>query len=504
MRKSELPPFLHFAEETPSHTLRAHLMTQPAAKAKSTKIVATLGPASSPEDVLRTLIHEGLNVARINFSHGSHDVHGATIDTVRRLDEELGTYTSVLADLQGPKLRVGDIEGGEMPLAEGETLVVRVGKEMGRDGVVYTDYEAFAADVQPGERVLMDDGKLALRVTETNGKDEVKCEVVHGGPLRPRKGLNLPETKVSLPCITPKDQADLEFALSKDVDWIGLSFVRQASDIQELRDQINAAGKHARIVAKIEKPEAIEDFDAILEATDAVMVARGDLGVEMPMQEVPLLQKDIVRKCMSKGKPVIVATQMLESMIESATPTRAEVNDVANAVLDGADAVMLSGETSVGKYPVHAVRAMRQVIENIESKGSVDRHERPPLHPDDERFISDSICYNACRLARRVDAAAIVTMTFSGYTAIQVSSQRPSATIYMFTANPKVLSQMSLVWGVYAIPYTKMVSTDHTIADIKALLLKEGKVKDGDLVIHLASMPIADAGMTNMVKLSRV
>ena len=479
-------------------------MTQPAAKAKSTKIVATLGPASSPEDVLRTLIHEGLNVARINFSHGSHDVHGATIDTVRRLDEELGTYTSVLADLQGPKLRVGDIEGGEMPLVEGETLVVRVGKEMGRDGVVYTDYEAFAADVQPGERVLMDDGKLALRVTETNGKDEVKCEVVHGGPLRPRKGLNLPETQVSLPCITPKDQADLEFALSKDVDWIGLSFVRQASDIQELRDQINAAGKHARIVAKIEKPEAIEDFDAILEATDAVMVARGDLGVEMPMQEVPLLQKDIVRKCMSKGKPVIVATQMLESMIESATPTRAEVNDVANAVLDGADAVMLSGETSVGKYPVHAVRAMRQVIENIESKGSVDRHERPPLHPDDERFISDSICYNACRLARRVDATAIVTMTFSGYTAIQVSSQRPSATIYMFTANPKVLSQMSLVWGVYAIPYTKMVSTDHTIADIKALLLKEGKVKDGDFVIHLASMPIADAGMTNMVKLSRV
>ena len=234
------------------------------------------------------------------------------------------------------------------------------------------------------------------------------------------------------------------------------------------------------------------------------MVARGDLGVEMPMQEVPLLQKDIVRKCMAKGKPVIVATQMLESMIESATPTRAEINDVANAVLDGADAVMLSGETSVGKYPVHAVRAMRQVIENIESKGSVDRHERPPLHPDDERFISDSICYNACRLARRVDAAAIVTMTFSGYTAIQVSSQRPSATIYMFTANPKVLSQMSLVWGVYAIPYTKMVSTDHTIADIKALLLKEGKVEDGDFVIHLASMPIADAGMTNMVKLSRV
>jgi pyruvate kinase len=379
-----------------------------------------------------------------------------------------------------------------------------VGEGEGKDGVVYTDYAAFAADVQEGERVLLDDGKLALTVKSTNGKDEVVCDIIHGGPLRPRKGLNLPETKVSLPCITPKDAEDLVFALEKDVDWIGLSFVRQASDILELQEEIKKAGKHARVVAKIEKPEAIEDLDAILEATDAVMVARGDLGVEIPMQEVPLLQKEIVRKCMAMGKPVIVATQMLESMIESATPTRAEVNDVANAVLDGADAVMLSGETSVGKYPINAVRAMRQVIENIEAKGDVQYPERPPLSPDDDRFISDSICYNACRLARRTNAAAIVTMTFSGYTAIQVSSQRPSAKIYMFTANRRVLSQMSLVWGVYAMPYTKMVSTDHTIADIKYILYKAGRVREGDFVIHLASMPIADAGMTNMLKLSRV
>ena len=391
-----------------------------------------------------------------------------------------------------------------MDLVEGGTLTVKVGTGEGKDGVVYTDYEAFAADVKVGERVLLDDGKLALRVQETNGKDTVVCDVIHGGPLRPRKGLNLPETKVSLPCITPKDAADLAFALEKEVDWIGLSFVRRASDILELQEEIKKAGKHARVVAKIEKPEAIEDLDAILEATDAVMVARGDLGVEMPMQEVPLLQKEIVRKCMAMGKPVIVATQMLESMIESATPTRAEVNDVANAVLDGADAVMLSGETSVGKYPINAVRAMRQVIENIEAKGEVQYPERPPLSPDDQRFISDSVCYNACRLARRTNAAAIVTMTFSGYTAIQVSSQRPSAKIYMFTANRRVLSQMSLVWGVYAMPYTKMVSTDHTIADIKYILYKAGRVREGDFVIHLASMPIADAGMTNMLKLSRV
>ena len=479
-------------------------MTQQQPVTKSTKIVATLGPASSSEETLTQLILEGLNVARINFSHGAHQVHGETIDAVRRIDAELGTYTAVLADLQGPKLRVGEIAGDEMALVEGETLIVRVGTGEGKDGVVYTDYTSFAADVKVGERVLLDDGKLELRVRETNGKDEVACDIVHGGPLRPRKGLNLPETEVSLPCITEKDAEDLAFALEKEVDWIGLSFVRRASDIVELQKEIKKAGKHARVVAKIEKPEAIEDLDAILEATDAVMVARGDLGVEMPMQEVPLLQKKIVRKCMAMGKPVIVATQMLESMIESATPTRAEVNDVANAVLDGADAVMLSGETSVGKYPINAVRAMRQVIENIEAQGDVKYPERPPLSPDDDRFISDSVCYNACRLARRTNAAAIVTMTFSGYTAIQVSSQRPSAKIYMFTANRRVLCQMSLVWGVYAMPYTKMVSTDHTIADIKYILYKAGRVREGDFVIHLASMPIADSGMTNMLKLSRV
>jgi len=482
----------------------ARFMTHHQFVSKSTKIVATLGPASSGPEVLESLIRGGMNVARINFSHGSHEVHGATIDTVKQVDAKLGTYTAVLADLQGPKLRVGDIEGGEMELVPGKTLTIQVGNGLGKDDRVFTDYEAFAADVKPGERVLLDDGKLCVEVVSTNGTDEVVCNVVHGGPLRPRKGLNLPETKVSLPCITEKDAEDLAFALEKEVDWVGLSFVRRASDILELKDQIARAGKHAKVIAKIEKPEAIDDIDAIIDVTDAVMVARGDLGVELPMQEVPLLQKAIVRKCLEKGRPVIVATQMLESMIESATPTRAEVNDVANAVLDGADAVMLSGETSVGKYPVEAVNAMRKVIENIEELGEVEYPERPPLHPDDDRFISDSICYNACRLARRVNAQAIVTMTFSGYTAIQVSSMRPKAKIYMFTANRRVLCQMSLVWGVYALPYTKMVSTDHTIADIKNLLRNGQRVKEGDFVIHLASMPIADAGMTNMLKLSRV
>ena len=463
-----------------------------------------MGPASNTEERLEALIQAGMNVARLNFSHGEHAIHGQTIANVRKVDEKLGTHTALLADLQGPKLRIGELEGGQIDLVKGEELVIRTGKETGIAGVVYTSYMQFARDVKAGEPVLMDDGKLELRVLETDGKGEVRCEVVHGGVLKPRKGINLPSTAISLPCITEKDAVDLAYALEQDVDWIGLSFVRNAQDIVELRERIEAEGKHTRIIAKIEKPEALEDLNGILEETDAVMIARGDLGVEIPKQEVPLVQKDIIQRCMHMGKPVIVATQMMESMIEASVPTRAEVNDVANAVLDGADAVMLSAETSVGAYPVEAVTAMTDIIESMEGQDRMYYHERPPLSPEDDRFISDSMCYNACRLAKRVNAKAIVTMTFSGYTAVQVSSQRPKAHIFMFTANKRVLAQMSLVWGVSAFPYLKMVSTDHTIADIKFELTKMGAVTDGDFVVHLASMPIADAGMTNMLKLSQV
>tara|TARA_B110000285_G_scaffold234864_1_gene313421 strand:- start:1492 stop:2910 length:1419 start_codon:yes stop_codon:yes gene_type:complete len=471
---------------------------------KRTKIVATLGPASSSEEVLTELIEAGMNVARLNFSHGAYEVHGATAAAVRAVDKKLGTHTALLADLQGPKLRVGDIEGGAMELVVGETVTIRTGDGKGSGNEVFTNYMEFARDVQAGEPVLLDDGKLRMHVLETNEKDAVKCEVIYGGTLKPRKGINLPSTVISLPCITPKDALDLQFALDQDVDWIGLSFVRKASDIHELRELIAKSGKHARIVAKIEKPEALEDLDAILEATDAVMVARGDLGVEIPMQDVPMVQKDIIRRCMAIGRPVIVATQMMESMIENAVPTRAEVNDVANAVLDGADAVMLSAETSVGAYPVQAVSAMTLILKSMEVHDSMYYYERPPLSQSDKRYVSDSMCYNACRLAKRVQAKAIVTMTFSGYTAVQVSSQRPKAHIYMFTANKKILGQMALVWGVTAYPYQKMVSTDHTIADIKFELTKLGCVESGDMVVHLASMPIAESGMTNMVKLSQV
>jgi pyruvate kinase len=480
-------------------------MTKPSLfPTKQTKIIATIGPATSSPEMLEQLLLAGMNVVRINSSHGAHNNHKIVIENIRKLDADLGSHTAILVDLQGPKLRVGEIEGEKMLLEAGGELLIRVGTKAGADGVVYTNYANFAKDVKPGEPVLLDDGKLRLEVVSTDKEAEVKCKIIFGGVLKPRKGLNLPETKISLPCITEKDEEDLAFALEQDVDWIGLSFVRDPKDIEQLRKIIKKAERHAKIVAKIEKPEAVEKLDAIIDASDAVMIARGDLGVEIPMEEVPLIQKKIIEKCLTASKPVIVATQMMESMIESATPTRAEVNDVATAVLDGADAVMLSAETSVGSFPIHAVRMMCQIIKKMEENNDKAFNERPPYNPDDARFITDSICYNACRLARRSKASAIVTMSYSGYSAIRVSSQRPFAHIFMFTSNKQVLNQMSLVWGVEAVYYSKMVSTDHTIADIKYILFKDGKVKDNDFVVHMASMPIKEAGMTNMLKLSRV
>lgn len=471
---------------------------------KQTKIIATIGPATSSIEMLEKLVLEGMNVLRINSSHGDIEGHREVIKNSRLVDENLGVKTAILVDLQGPKLRVGDIDGGEMMLEDNSEIKIIVGNEAGRNGKIFTNYAHFAIDVKQGEPVLLDDGKIRLEVLSSDNKSEVICKVIHGGILKPRKGLNLPKTEISLPCITEKDKVDLDFALDENVDWIGLSFVRNSSDIEQLKSMIKRRDKHARVVAKIEKPEAVADIDQIITASDAIMIARGDLGVEVPMQDVPLIQKDIIAKCLSAGKPVIVATQMMESMIESASPTRAEVNDVANAVLDGADAVMLSAETSVGKHPIVAVQTMTKIIQSMEDGNKKPFNERPPYNPEDVRFITDSVCYNACRLARRTKAKAIVTMTFSGYTAQMVSSQRPKATIFMLTSNRNVLGQMNLVWGVRTIFYSKIISTDHTIAEIKQLLIKEGRVNKGDFVIHTASMPIADMGMTNMLKLSRV
>lgn len=469
-----------------------------------TKIVATIGPASSSKEVLKNMIQNGLDVARLNFSHGDYSDHQSVVENVRAINAELGVNTSLLADLQGPKLRVGEMQDGSVMLEAGNKIRISTVKQIGTAEVIYTNYKEFAQDVKPDETVLLDDGKLMLRVLQTNNQDEVVCEIVQGGPLSSRKGLNLPNTKVSLPSLSEKDMKDLEFALAQNVDWIGLSFVRNAQDVIALKEIIAKANRHAKVVAKIEKPEAVEQIDEIIRVADAVMVARGDLGVEIPLETVPLIQKKIVLKCVSNAKPVIVATQMMESMVTNVTPTRAEVTDVANAVLDGADAVMLSGETSVGKYPVEAIRIMNNIIREAEKFDGLYYHEEMPTEVDEQRFMTDSVCYSACRLAARVKATALVTMSFSGYTGYRISSWRPNANVFVFTSNKKILTQMNLVWGVRAFHYDKMVSTDQTIADIRFFLKKNGYSNEGDFIIHLASMPIAEKGMTNMIKLSKV
>jgi pyruvate kinase len=447
------------------------------------------------------MILAGVDVCRINMSHGKHDDLQAVITHIRNIDEELGTHTAILADLQGPKLRVGVMEGDGVMMPDGHEFIITTNETIGTADKVFMTYQAFPVDVKPGEKILMDDGKLEMEVLATNGKDEVRVRVLQGGVLSSKKGVNLPNTRVSLPCLTEKDLVDLEFVLEQPVDWIGLSFVRSARDIIELKHFILRAGKSHRVVAKIEKPEALEDIDAIIRETDAIMVARGDLGVEIPLQNVPLIQKDLIKRSLYHAKPIIVATQMMESMITNSSPTRAEVNDVANAVLDGADAVMLSGETSVGKHPVLVIKTMRKIVEQMETSEQIYFRETEPER-NHERFIADSMCFNAARLAKRVGAEAIITMTHSGYTAYKISSQRPKGAVFVFTANRRILSALSLVWGVKCFYYDKMVSTDHTIADSKYILKKGGFIKDGDLIINVASMPIEEKGQSNMVKLS--
>lgn len=468
-----------------------------------TKIVATLGPASAKREVLREMMLNGVDVCRLNFSHGAYAFYEEVVATIRSLNEELGLNTAILADLQGPKLRVGEMADGPIELKDGAELVITTDPVKGIPGLVSTSYSQFPKDVKVGEMVLLDDGKLRLTVKHTDGIKQVTTTVVNGGMLSSNKGINLPNTKVSLPCLTEKDRKDLSFALSQGVDWVGLSFVRRAQDLVELKDQIHAEGSSARVIAKIEKPEALEEIDAIIREADALMVARGDLGVELPMEKVPLLQKDIIRRCLLQQRPVIVATQMMESMIQNSTPTRAEVNDVANAVLDHADAVMLSAETSVGKYPVEVVKAMNRILLEMESSELMYNVEEPPLN-DHDRMVSDAICMASVRMADAINIKAIVTMTHSGYTAFKISSMRPKAHIFAFTSNKRILTMLNLVWGVRAAYYDKTVSTDHTIADIKHILLNKHLVKKGDLVANVASMPIAEQGMANMIRLSAV
>ena len=464
-----------------------------------TKILATVGPACNDEKTLTELVMSGVDIFRLNFSHGNHEGHAEVIKFIRKINEEHKLNIGILQDLQGPKIRVGEMENNGVQINPGDRITITNEPVIGNASLVSTVYQNLPQDVVQGDRILIDDGNLELVVVDTDGKN-VNCTVIHGGILKSRKGINLPNTKVSAPSLTEKDLQDLEFGLENEVDWIALSFVRSADDIIDLRERIKKAGKECRIVAKIEKPEALENIDAIIDATDAVMVARGDLGVEVNMEMVPLWQKKMVQKCKLACKPVIIATQMMESMIQNPRPTRAEANDVANAVLDGADAVMLSAETASGKFPVAAVKAMNSVIDYIEQNAEV-YHNLYKIPEDDENFLSNNLLLMASRLSRNVKAKAIVGITTSGFTAFRVSSHRPLANIFIFTRNKALITQLSLVWGVRAYHYDQSISTDDTFMDIQNRLKEDRFVVEGDIIINTASMPLKAKGKTNMLKL---
>jgi len=469
----------------------------------NTKIVATIGPSSYDKAILKEMFAAGLNVVRINFSHSNHEQAIQIFNWVQELNIEEDRNVAVLGDLQGPKLRLGNVKPDQV-LKRGKEITITTEECVGDVSKIYITYPDFPKDVKVGDRIMLDDGKLILKAEATNGTNEVRAKVVQGGELKSKKGVNLPNTKISLPCITPKDLADLECALNIGIEWIGLSFVRNVQDVKLLQKLIKDKKSPARVIAKIEKPEAIRQIDAIIKQSDAVMVARGDLGVEVPMERVPNLQKMITRKCIKYSTPVIIATQMMESMMDSLSPSRSDVNDVANAVHDRVDGVMLSGETSVGKYPVRVIKAMSKVVKNVEDYADLVMEEFVPIDKKDGRFLSDTICYNACKIAEQVDAKAVMTMTHSGYNAFKIASFRPPSKICIFTNNRKIMNTLSLLWGVRGYYYDSFASTDDTMSEIKNILKEKVIIQTGDLVVNIASMPITEKGMTNMLKLSCV
>ncbi len=471
---------------------------------KKTKIVATLGPACSSKEVIKEMIEAGVDVFRINFSHADYTDVSERIQIIRELNEENGYTTAILADLQGPKLRVGVMKE-DVVVSKGDIITFQTAEDVpGTADRVYMTYAAFPKDVRPGEKILLDDGKLIFEAVSSDKKTEVVCRVLQGGPLKSKKGVNLPNTKVSLPALTEKDIKDAIFAIENKVDWIALSFVRTQEDLKDLRDLITKHSDHKiPIIAKIEKPEAVENIDRIVAHCDGLMVARGDLGVEIPAHEVPLIQKKLIHRAKLARIPVIVATQMMETMITSLTPTRAEVNDVANSVMDGADAVMLSGETSVGNYPVQVIEKMTQIIQAVEDSPLITVPQNQPQIKTN-RYITKNICYHAAVMANDIEAKAITTLTNSGYTAFQVSAWRPHAHILVFTSNRRILTQLNLLWGVNAFFYDKFVSTDDTIDDINSISKLEGFVQKGDMLVNLAAMPVANKGMVNTLRISEI
>ena len=473
-------------------------------KFKKTKIIATLGPASSSKEMIKKLIKSGVDVFRVNFSHATHDEVERIVDDVNDLRKELGSNVTLLGDLQGPKIRIGELENNiELKKNQSLSICSNLSESNGVDKI-FISYPSFAKDVMPGENILVDDGKLIFKVVSTNKKDTVDIKVVQEGVLKPRKGVNLPNTKISQPALTEKDIDDAKFAVKKSFDWIALSFVRSKKDVLQLRELIESqCDYHIPIISKIEKPQAIEKIDSIIKASNGVMVARGDLGIEIPAEEVPLNQKKIVAKCKKRGIPVIIATQMMESMIDSLTPSRAEVNDVANSVMDGADAIMLSGETSMGKYPCEVVKKIEDIIYGVEDSPLIKIPiDLPEIKSD--RLITKSICKNAATIAREIGASAICTLTNSGYTGWQISSWRPSSLVIVFTSNKKILTQMNLLWGVKGVYYNNFESTDKTVEEVNSLALENKFIKKGDYVINLAAMPIYEKGQVNTLRITKI
>lgn len=467
-----------------------------------TKIIATVGPACASPQKIAKLISAGVDVFRFNFSHGNHQEHKKVIELIHAYNRKNKTHISVMADLSGPKIRVGEIPDGKRFLKQGERVIFTTNKKQEGDEKIFVNYAHLAKEVKAGERVLLDDGKLELKVISTDRKENITLRVIYGGFLSSRKGVNLPQSKLSVSAMTPKDKTDLKFALAQSANWVALSFVRTAKDILDLKKLIKDNNK-TKVIAKIEKPEAVKNIDEIIAVSDAIMVARGDLGVEIPLERVPIIQKLIVQKCAEASKPVIIATQILESMIQNPNATRAEVTDIANAVIDGADALMLSGETSVGKYPVEAVRMMNRVLQHTECLDGI--YNRPHRAKESSlTYYSDAVCYNACKLAEEVNAKGIIGLTRSGYTAFMVASYRPKADIYIFTDNPNLLYILNLTWGCRAFFYDRFVGTDETISDIVAILKKNKMVKKNDVLINLASMPMHHQARTNMMKVTIV
>ena len=468
-----------------------------------TKIIATMGPASTKPDVLKEMIRSGIDVCRLNASHGSHEDHQRTIDLIRQINRDENVQVPILLDLQGPKIRIGKLPA-PIPIHPGMQVTFddSLAEAIEGDPRIPMQMETFSKDVRAGDIILVEDGKQVLRVLEVDSP-RVRLEVIAGTEIGSRKGVNLPFSNVSLPSLSDKDRADLEFGIQNQVEWVALSFVRRAEDVLELNQILKKGGSTARVIAKIEKPEALQNIDEIIAASDGIMVARGDLGVEIPTEEVPFWQKRIVQKCNMAARPVIVATQMLESMIENMRPTRAEASDVANAVLDGADCVMVSGETSVGKYPVEVVKTMQKILAKAEQEDVVYRRQTKPER-DSPTFLSDAICFSAVKMSNGVGAKGIVSMTRSGYTAFQLSRHRPRAPIFIFTDNRTLLNTLSLLWGVRAFYYDRFVGTNESIRDVTRLLKAEGYVQEGEILINTASMPLQEQGRTNMLKITVV